>query len=161
MKAGFIARVAVVAALYAGITIALRPISYGPLFQVRVAEALTVLPFVSKPAVLGLFLGCLIANVFGGLGLLDIGFGSLATLVAAYLTSVTRSPLLAPLPPVAVNAAVVGWYLSMIAGVPAWMTAGYVALGQVISCYGLGLPLLRFLLSSPSFLGLLGGKDRT
>lgn len=160
MKVSFIARVGMIAALYAAITIALRPISYGPLFQVRLSEALTVLPFVSKPAIPGLFLGCLIANAYGGLGMYDIGLGSLATLFAAYLTSRTRSPLLAPLPPVMINAVIVGWYLSLISNVPVWLTVGYVALGEVVACYAVGLPLLRFLLSSPNLLRLLEGKDR-
>ncbi len=141
----FITRTALVAGAYAAVTLALAPISYGPV-QVRVAEAFTVLPFVSLPAVPGLFLGCLVANVLGGFGLADIVFGSLATLIAALLThAVRRTGLpeqLAPLPPVLVNALIVPAYLSVLFEVPYWATAGQVLLGQTIACYALGYPLL-------------------
>jgi len=74
-----------VAAVYAVLTLAFYPISFA-VYQVRVAEALTVLPFVMRAAVPGLFIGCVLANIFGGMGWQDIVFGSLLTLAAAYLT---------------------------------------------------------------------------
>lgn len=80
-----VALAGIIAALYAVVTVALAPISFG-VYQVRVAEALTILPFLSRAAVPGLFIGCLVANVYGGLGWQDIVFGSLLTLVAAALT---------------------------------------------------------------------------
>ena len=72
---------AVIAALYAALTLLLAPISYGPI-QLRLSEALTLLPMLLPQAVPGLFVGCLIANLYTGM-LTDIIFGSLATLVAA------------------------------------------------------------------------------
>ncbi|MCD6399598.1 QueT transporter family protein, partial [candidate division WOR-3 bacterium] len=77
-----ISRAAIIAALYVALTVLLMPISFYA-FQVRVAEALTVLPFIFPEAVWGLFIGCLIANFFGGLGILDIAVGSTLTLIAA------------------------------------------------------------------------------
>lgn len=74
-----------IAALYVALSIAFMPISFG-VYQVRIAEALTVLPFLTGAAVPGLFVGCLLANIFGGMGWQDIVFGSLLTLVAALLT---------------------------------------------------------------------------
>jgi uncharacterized membrane protein len=74
-----------IAALYVVISIGFMPISFG-VYQVRIAEALTVLPFLTGAAVPGLFVGCLLANIFGGMGWQDIVFGSLLTLVAALLT---------------------------------------------------------------------------
>ncbi len=143
-----ITRTALIAAAYAALTLALAPISYGPV-QVRVAEALTVLPFFSVPSIAGLFLGCAVANVLGGYGLPDIVFGSLATLIAALLTrAVRRAGLpvqLAPLPPVIVNAIIVPAYLSVLFEVPYWATAGQILLGQAVACYGLGYPLLTLL----------------
>ncbi len=141
MSPHYITRVALIAAVYATITVALAPISYGPL-QVRVSEALAVLPFVSSAAVPGLFFGCLLANMLGGLGLLDIVLGSAATLVAALLTRRMPHALLAPLPPVIVNAVVVAAYLSILAGLPYLLTMGYIAFGQFIACYVMGYPLL-------------------
>lgn len=147
MKGYQIARVALIAAAYAAITLALAPISYGPI-QVRVSEALTVLAFVTPAAVLGLFLGCLIANLVGGLGPVDVVLGSAATLVAAMLTRKMPSPLLAPLPPVVVNAVVVGGYLSVLSRLPFITTLLYVGFGQVLACYGLGYPLLLWMARS-------------
>lgn len=74
-----------IAAVYALISLVFLPISFG-IYQVRIAEVLTVLPFITAAAVPGLFIGCLVANIFGGMGWLDIVFGPLITLVAALAT---------------------------------------------------------------------------
>ncbi len=139
--AQYIARVAVIAAIYVAITLLLAPVSYG-LFQVRVSEALTVLPFISAYGVPGLALGVLIANIFGGLGLIDIVFGTLATFIAAVLTRRMPTPYLAPLPPVLVNAVIVGTYLSFMLEYPLVLAIIQVGAGQILACYFLGLPLL-------------------
>ena len=83
---------AAIAAIYAVLTIFLAPISYGPL-QCRISEALCILPVLSPTAVWGLFVGCLVANIFTG-SLVDVIFGSLTTLIAAILTYKTRKKLL-------------------------------------------------------------------
>ena len=85
----FIVRAALIAALYAALTLALYPISYGPV-QFRVSEALTLLPVFMPEAIPGLFVGCLLANLIGSATIWDIVFGSLATLIAAVLTYATR-----------------------------------------------------------------------
>jgi len=140
--------VGIIASLYAVITIALAPISYGPV-QVRVSEALTVLPYLTPTAIPGLFIGCVVANVYGGLGIYDIIGGSLCTLLAAYLTylfSKTRKPILAPLPPVVVNALGVSWYLHFLFQLPYWLTVAYIAVGEIVACFVLGYPLLSIIL---------------
>lgn len=137
-------RVAVIAAIYAAVTIVLAPMSYGPI-QVRVSEALTVLPFIMPESIVGLFLGCLIANLYGGLNALDIVFGSLATLAAAYLTRKMPTLFLAPLPPVLINAVVVGAVISYAVDIPLLPTMISVGTGQFAACYILGIPLLYFL----------------
>jgi len=140
----YIAQVGIIASLYAALTIVLAPISYGPV-QVRISEALTILPFLTPAAVPGLFIGCVVANIYGGLGIYDIIGGSLCTLFAAYLTyllSRTRRPILAPLPPVVVNAVGVSLYLHLLFQLPYWLTVGYIALGEIVACYILGYPLL-------------------
>ncbi len=145
----------VIAALYAVISLALMPISFG-VYQVRVAEALTVLPFLTPAAIPGLFVGCLISNIFGGLGWQDIVFGSLLTLLAAIATHwlgrlssnnrLQRTAVwLAPLPPVLLNAFGVSAYLAPLIGVNYWLSVQWVGVGEVISCYVLGLPLLMVL----------------
>lgn len=143
-----IAQVGIIASLYAALTIALAPISYGPI-QIRISEALTVLPYLTPAAIPGLFVGCLVANAYGGLGLPDIIGGSMCTLLAAFLTyliSRTRKPILAPLPPVVINALGVSLYLHLLFHLPYWLTVAYIAVGQVGACFVLGYPLLLILL---------------
>jgi len=256
-----------IAAVYAVLGLAFLPISFG-VYQIRVAEALTVLPFLTRAAIPGLFVGCLIANMFGGMGWQDIVFGSLLTLFAAVLTRqiyhfsrshfnvvVVATPvavvwlgglillnqtrtnwfiiisslasipfgvlavrlwllrrnrqfpaivlgivslgwltagltavnwaedtvwvplvgvlalmaawgmtwiltwlwttgdnpniLLAPLPPVLINAFGVSLYLAPMAGFDYWFSVQMVGVGQLIACYLLGLPLLRLLQKRP------------
>jgi uncharacterized membrane protein len=139
-----IARGAVIAAMYAAITMLFQPISFGPV-QFRVSEALTLLPRLWPEAVPGLFVGCLIANALGGNGLLDVFLGSAATLIAAALTYAAPTLLLAATAPVAVNGVIVGWYLSYLTDMPAAMSIFYVAAGESAACYALGIPLVRAL----------------
>lgn len=154
-----------IAAVYAVLGLAFLPISFG-VYQIRVAEALTVLPFLTRAAIPGLFVGCLIANMFGGMGWQDIVFGSLLTLIAAVLTRMvfllsrwlqerqavagdTVGVVLAPLPPVLVNAFGVSAYLAPILGIGYWFSVQMIGVGQLIACYLLGLPLLRLLQKRP------------
>jgi uncharacterized membrane protein len=145
---------ALVAAAYAALTIWFAPLSYGPI-QVRLSEGLTVLPFIEPAAVPGLFLGCLIANLFGGLGPWDVFAGSLLTLGAASVTCLLRRtgrPWLAPLPPVLFNAFGVSAYLQLLFDTPRIGILGdipayfvfviTVGSGEVLACYVVGLPLL-------------------
>jgi uncharacterized membrane protein len=146
----------VVGALYFVITITpgISAISYGQ-FQVRIAEALTVLPFIYPGAIAGLFVGCLLANLFGPFGIQDIVFGSLLTLIAAWLTFLARRtgrPILAPLPPVVLNSLGVAAYLHLFFKEPYWFFVLTIAAGELIACYGLGYPLLVFLLKKEKVL---------
>lgn len=156
--AAAVGRVALLAAVYAALTVTppLNAISYG-MIQVRVAEALTVLPYFTSRAVPGLFLGCLVANVIGGLGVWDILLGSLTTLAAAFLTSRVRRPWLAPLPPVLLNALVVGTYVPRLLALSVPLPVGWawVGAGELVACYGLGYPLLLYLGRRPRLLALL------
>ncbi len=108
---------AVIAAVYAALTVVLAPISYGPV-QFRVSEALTALPFLMPGTVWGIFIGCVLANLYTG-SVLDIVFGSLATLLAGLCTArfgkkgnTIKNRLLACLMPVLFNAVIVGAVLT-------------------------------------------------
>ena len=108
---------AVIAALYAALTIALAPISYGPL-QFRVSEGLTPLPFLMPGSVLGIAIGCVLANLYTG-SILDIVFGSLATLLAGLATAwfgkkgnTVKNRVLGCFMPVVFNAVIVGAVLT-------------------------------------------------
>lgn len=151
---------AIIAAAYAALTLLLAPISYGAV-QFRVSEALTVLPFFTPAAVPGLFVGCLVANLIAGVNPVDFVVGSGATLLAALLSYLlrNRNRWLVPLPPVLVNAVVIGLELWFFVDgertLPVLFSMmGTVGLGQLVVCYGLGMPLLFLLDRHRDTLGL-------
>ena len=147
MKTKFIIQAAVIAAIYAVLTMLLAPLSYG-FMQVRVSEALTILPYFTPAAIPGLFIGCLVSNLLSPYGMLDVVLGSGATLLAAVGSYMLRSkPILVPLPPVIANAVIIGSMLHFAYGIPVNLFAimGWIALGELIACYLIGYPLLRYL----------------
>jgi len=158
-NARFLALSAVIAGLYAALTYAaaMLNLAYGPV-QFRFSEALTVLPAFTPAAIPGLTVGCLLANLGSPLGVVDWVFGTAATLLAALGTAAVSRirwkglPLLAPLPPVIVNALVVGLEISCLNGARAFTlyavnaanfaySALTVGLGELAVCLVLGLPL--------------------
>lgn len=159
-KTRFLAQGAMICALYTVLTYvaASLNLAYGPV-QFRFSEALTVLPVFTPAAVPGLALGCFLSNLASPLGLVDWLFGTSATLLAAVGTRMLRDvkvkgiPVLAPLPPVLVNAVIVGLEVSCLseAGMFGWGNFSWAAfgagalsvgIGQLVVCYCLGLPLL-------------------
>jgi uncharacterized membrane protein len=152
----FWVQAAVIGSLYAALTLLLSPISYG-VMQVRVSEALTVLAMLTPAAIPGLTVGCFFANFLGPNGLMDAVLGSLATLLGAVGTyQLRRRFYWAPMPPVIANAVIVGLMLHYVYGVPIppLYCIFWVGLGELISCYGIGLPLARFLQKRKGDLGL-------
>ena len=143
-KVLYLAYAGVIAAIYVALTFVFAPISFGEV-QVRVAEALTILPVFTPAAVPGLFVGCLLGNTLAGAALPDIIFGSLATLIGAVGTRLLRDahPFLAPLPPIWANTIVVPWVLKYAYGVdlPIPFMMLTVGVGEVVSCGVLGLVL--------------------
>ena len=138
----FLVQAAAIAAVYVVLTMVFAPFSYGEI-QVRISEALTILPVFTPAAVPGLFIGCLTANFLGGAVVLDVAFGSIATLIGAVfkcrLGKVNK--WLAPLPPIAANTLIVPFVLYYGYGVnlPIPFMMLTVGIGEVISCGVLGL----------------------
>lgn len=148
-----LSRAALIAAAYAALSwvSSLFGLTFGPV-QLRLSEALCVLPRREKAAVPGLALGCLLTNLLSPYGLLDMLLGTAATLCAALWSARCRTNAAAALAPVVCNGLVVGALL-------AWEETGFsaafaplfayhaltVALGEAAACFGLGLPLLRAL----------------
>ncbi|MCL2865952.1 MAG: QueT transporter family protein [Lachnospiraceae bacterium] len=147
-KGLFLAQAALIGAIYIVITIIFAPISFGPM-QVRISEALTILPLFTPAAIPGLFIGALLGNLLGGAVLPDIIFGSLATLIAAFGTYGLRhhSKFLAVLPPIVVNAIIIPFVIHYGYGVqiPIPLLMLYVGVGQIIACGILGLLLHKVL----------------
>lgn len=153
---------AVIAALYTAVSLALAPLSYGNI-QVRVAEALTLLPILFPQSIAALALGCALTNLFGAmmgvnlLGFADVFVGTLATVLAAICTWKLRhvktfnQPLLSALMPILFNGVIIGAELSFVL-FPAsqfmlgWLINGAeVAIGEAIACLVFGLPLIHML----------------
>ena len=143
-KVTFMTQAAMIAAIYVVLTYVFAPFSFGEV-QVRIAEALTILPVFTPAAIPGLFVGCLIGNILGGAILPDIIFGSLATLIGAFFTYQLRdkNKFLAPLPPIAANTIVVPFVLRYGYGValPIPFMILTVGVGEVLSCGVLGMVL--------------------
>ncbi len=141
-KVLFLTQAAMIASIYVVLTMLFQPFSFGEI-QVRIAEALTILPVFTPAAIPGLFVGCLIGNVFGGSILPDIIFGSLATLIGAFFTYLLRkqSKYLAPLPPILANTIIVPLVLRYAYGIslPIPFLMMTVGIGEVISCGVLGM----------------------
>jgi uncharacterized membrane protein len=142
-SARYITQGAIIAASYAGLTLALEPFSFAQI-QIRIAEAMCILPLFTPAAVPGLTIGCLVANIFGSpFGWLDWVVGTSATLLAALATYILRRwKWISPLYAVIFNAFAVGFVLNFMGGWPFWPSVGFVAVGETIACFGLGLPLM-------------------
>lgn len=133
---------AMIAAIYVVLTYVFAPFSFREV-QVRISEALTILPVFTPAAIPGLFIGCLIGNILGGAILPDIIFGSIATLIGAFFTWKLRekSPYLAPVPPIIANILIVPFVLRYGYGValPIPFMMLTVGIGEVVSCGILGM----------------------
>ena len=151
-KVLFMAQAAMIAALYVALTYVFAPISFSEV-QVRIAEALTILPVFTPAAIPGLFIGCLLGNIMGGALVPDILLGSLATLIGAFFTWKLRkaNPFLAPVPPIVANTLIVPFVLKYAYGVdlPIPFMMLTVGAGEVLSCGVLGM-LLYFALKKNS-----------
>ncbi len=159
-KTNKLANQAMIAAIYTVISVTLSAITYGPV-QIRVSEALTLLPVFAFNNIWGVTIGCFLTNLIGFftganiLGGLDMIFGTMATFLAAVFTYLLRNvrikkmPVAATLPPVIFNAVVVGWELCILINNGAfnpvifWAQAASVGAGQAISCIGLGLIMVK------------------
>lgn len=142
-----LAVLALIASLYSVLTIMLGEFGYSWI-QIRISEALTPLPFLlGFPGVAGLTLGCAIANLLSPVGLPDMIFGPLLTLLAALLSWKANfgKRLLACIYPVLVNALGVSVYLSSFYEVPFVASVAAVFTGEFIAAVLLGYPLLTLI----------------
>jgi len=144
-----LARTAMIAAVYAAVSLVLQPFSYGAV-QVRIAEALTMLPLIDRKSISGVTLGCFMANLIGvmmgadGIGLIDIPLGTLATFLAANATwklkdmKIGSVPVPAILMPVVFNFVIIGLELAVTL-MPSdimsgfWIFGAQVGAGELIS----------------------------
>lgn len=157
----FLTQAAMIAAIYTVLTIFISAFGLASgAIQVRVSEALTILPYFTPAAVPGLFIGCLISNIITGCLPMDVLFGSLATLLGALGTYFLRKyKYLAPVPPIIANTVIIPFVLSYVYEIPGsiayfMLTVG---IGEVLSCGVLGMILL-FALNN--YKGKLFGQEQ-
>ena len=137
----FICQAGIIAALYVALTFVFAPISFGAV-QVRIAEALTILPIFTPAAIPGLFVGCLIGNFLGGGIILDVIFGSIATLLGAIGTYLLRkkNPIFGTIPPIVANTLIVPFVIKFAYADEMALPLIILAIfgGEVLSCGVLG-----------------------
>ena len=139
----YITQAAMIAAIYVVLTLFISAFNLASgAIQIRISEALTVLPAFTPAAIPGLFIGCFISNLISGGLILDVIFGSLATLIGACGTYLLRKWKWAvPIPPILSNVLIVPFVLACVynlpRGVPYFMVT--VRIGQIISCGVLGM----------------------
>lgn len=149
-------RTALIAAIYAVVTLAIAPFAYGSI-QFRVSEILVLLAIFDPLYIGGLTLGCLIANLLGPNGPMDVIFGTLATFISVYAIYLTGKLiknykiklLVASIWPTIFNGLIIGWMLNKLYGLPLILSIGEVALGELVVITFIGVPL--FLMAGSRF----------
>lgn len=153
-------RLAVVAALYAALTIALSGLSFGPV-QFRIAELLTLLCFYRRDYSAALILGCFIANCFSPMALTDMVFGTVATAVAVIPMFYVKNIWVASLLPVISNAVIIAVELYIAFKEPLWMSMLTVGAGELMVITVVGCPLFRCVLEkNKHFMELIGSQKK-
>jgi len=148
---------AMIAALYVVLSFAVRLLGLDSgAIQVRVSEALTILPYFTASAIPGLTIGCLLFNLLSGAAVLDVIFGTLATLAGAVgsrfigkaAKKVSWLKYLVAVPPILANAFIVPWILKTAYGLSDayWYLVATVGIGEIISCGVLGMMLMTALM---------------
>lgn len=153
-----IIRLALVAALYAVLTLLFQPISFGVL-QFRISEVLVLLAFYRRDYAIGLIIGCLIANLFSPMLVYDVTFGVLATAIAVIALSRFKNIFVASLCPVVANAFLVALELKLAFADPFWLSVASVAIGEFVVVTVAGGLLFTFLARNPRFLTLIAANQ--
>jgi len=152
-----LATAAMIAALYVVLSLVSNAFGLASgAIQVRISEALTILPYFTSSAIPGLTIGCLLFNLLSGAAILDVIFGALATLLGAVgsyflgklAKKLSRLKILVALPPVLANAFIVPWVLKTAYSLKDayWYLFATVGIGEIISCGVLGMALLYALM---------------
>ena len=148
-----LAATAMIAAIYAVLTLAIAPLSFG-LVQVRFSEMLMLLAFIDRKYAPGLILGCFVANCFSPFGIMDVVFGTGCTAAAMFcVVKFAKSLFGASLWVVFCNA-FIGIELYLF-GSPLWLSMAMVALGEFLSVSVCGVGLFKILMRNRVFMAKL------
>jgi uncharacterized membrane protein len=156
-KVEFLVKTALIAAIYAVLTI-INPFSwYG--IQFRISEVLVLLAFLDRKYIPGLVIGCFIANMGSPLGIVDLFFGTLATFIAVFLVSRTKNLFLATLWPSIVNGLIIGYVLHRFLNLPFFLSALQVFIGEFVVVSIIGYILFKTLMKDRTLVRLLKFRD--
>ncbi|MBP5224986.1 MAG: QueT transporter family protein [Lachnospiraceae bacterium] len=155
---------AIIAAVYAVLTVAVAPIAYGPV-QFRISEILIFLAFYNIRYIPGLILGCFIANLFSPMMAYDDIFGTIATAIAVFgihygrrlFKSEAAGLFFGAFVGAVVNGLIVGWELKLAFNEPFWFSAGTVAAGE-LAVLIVGAVIFLQLAKIPYIRGVLEGN---
>ncbi|MBD5130413.1 MAG: QueT transporter family protein [Ruminococcaceae bacterium] len=155
-------RLALVAAMYAALTVAIEPLSFGAI-QFRFSEVLVLLCFYRKDYAPALILGCAIANMFSPLGLVDVVVGTLATAIAVVPMYYMGNIYLAALLPVISNGIIIGIELTVVySEAPLWFNMLTVAFGELVVVGILGVIIFKLIFDkNPAMLRLIGSTRKS
>ena len=146
-----------IAALYVAFTLAIAPIAYGPI-QFRLSEIMVLMCFFNKKYIPGMTLGCLIANIFSPNGVLDIPFGTAATLIACVGIAFSKHLAVACLFPVVTNAFIIAGELYLI-GEPYWLSVLTVGAGELVVMI-IGYIIIMIIRSKTFYNAILAEQNR-
>ncbi len=149
---------ALIAALYLDITLVTAAFAYRDI-QFRIAEILILLVFFRKDYLIGVTVGCFLANLFGPLGFVDAVFGSLATLASGLLIAYSKRLFVATLYPVFINGFVVGAELYFLEGLPFWLSSLMVAVGEFAVVSILGYLVMKKLRTNEYFMKMIAANQ--
>ncbi|MFA5235305.1 MAG: QueT transporter family protein [Bacilli bacterium] len=151
---------ALIAALYLDLTLVTASFAYRDI-QFRIAEIFVLLAFFRKDYLIGVTIGCFLANLFGPLGIVDAVFGSLATLASGLLIAYSKNLFVATLYPVVINGLVVGAELYFLEGLPFWLSALLVAIGEFVVVSLIGYIVINKLRTNEHFMKMIDANQNT
>ena len=153
-----LARIAITAALYIALSLAIMPLTYG-LIQVRFAEALVLLCFYNRDYCYSMVLGCIVVNAFSPLGIIDVLFGTIGTVLTVIMIRYTRRIYLAWIPAVLCTFMVaLEFYIT--ASEPFWLSWSTIAAGEFIAVALVGVPVFMLLNKNNNFVEIVGADKR-
>ena len=160
-----ITRIGVTAAIYVAITLIGAPFAYGSV-QFRISEALMLLCFYNKDHIAALSIGCLLANIFSTVGMIDTIVGTAATVIAGVLIYLFRKEgstvrlIICSLFPVIMNALIIGAEITALSKtqVSFWVMAADIALGEFVCVSIVGVLLFKTLEHNKEFMRVIGEK---
>lgn len=143
---------AMIAAVYAALTLGFAPFSYGPV-QIRISEFMTLFAFTNRKCVPGLVVGCFIANIGSPLGVTDMMVGTFATFLAVYGMRFVPNIYAASMLPVISNGVIITLELAYLGIIPSELpviasTMAYIGLGEFLSVSILGIAVVKLLLKN-------------